>query len=176
LPQASASARNKLNSVKQMNRKYKVEYFKYVVEAIIITAGCLAVYFLSSNYDLLEKLVEFSSKHESFELDEVILVAIFLLFSSTVILIRRIGDLLTAYKELDKRNTQLQKAFAEINQLEKFIPICASCKKIRDDKGFWQQVEDYMLARSGTKFTHSICPDCALKLYPEFVGEAIKKV
>jgi len=47
------------------------------------------------------------------------------------------------------------------------IPICASCKNIRDDKGYWKQVEVYIQEHSEADFTHSICPDCARKLYPD---------
>ncbi|MFT5702405.1 MAG: PAS domain S-box-containing protein [Desulforhopalus sp.] len=58
----------------------------------------------------------------------------------------------------------------EIKVLRGFIPICASCKQIRDDKGYWSQVEKYISEHSKAQFSHSICPDCATKLYPEFVG------
>jgi DNA repair exonuclease SbcCD ATPase subunit len=61
----------------------------------------------------------------------------------------------------------LQEALAKVKQLSGFIPICAACKKIRDDKGFWQQIEQYIREHSEAEFTHSICPDCAKKLYPE---------
>lgn len=57
----------------------------------------------------------------------------------------------------------------EINTLRGIIPICAACKKVRDDKGYWQQVETYIRDRSEAEFSHAICPDCADKLYPEFV-------
>jgi len=48
------------------------------------------------------------------------------------------------------------------------LPICASCKKIRDDKGYWQAVESYIDSHSEAKFSHGICPECIQKLYPEF--------
>ena len=57
-------------------------------------------------------------------------------------------------------------AQAEIKTLIGFIPICANCKKIRDDKGYWQQIEDYISNHSEAEFTHSICPDCVKRLYP----------
>lgn len=59
----------------------------------------------------------------------------------------------------------------EINTLRGIIPICSSCKRIRDDKGYWQQVEVYVRDRSEAEFSHSICPECVEKLYPEFVSE-----
>ena len=59
----------------------------------------------------------------------------------------------------------------EVNTLRGIIPICSSCKKIRDDKGYWQQVEVYVRDRSEAEFSHSICPECFEKLYPEFVSK-----
>lgn len=74
-------------------------------------------------------------------------------------------------KQLEKMVNDLQKSLATIKTLEGIIPICASCKKIRDDKGYWNQVETYIRARTDAEFTHSICPDCTKKLYPELYGD-----
>jgi hypothetical protein len=62
---------------------------------------------------------------------------------------------------------QLQEAFAEVKQLSGLLPICSSCKKIRDDKGYWTQIESYIRDHSEAEFSHSICPDCAKQLYPD---------
>ncbi|MBW2610008.1 MAG: hypothetical protein JRC68_06660 [Deltaproteobacteria bacterium] len=62
---------------------------------------------------------------------------------------------------------ELQEALDRIKTLDGLIPICSSCKKIRDDKGYWNQVESYISRYSDAEFTHSICPNCAKKLYPE---------
>jgi hypothetical protein len=64
--------------------------------------------------------------------------------------------------------TELNGAISRIKTLEGIIPICANCKKIRDDEGFWQQVEVYISQHSGADFSHGICPDCMQTLYPEF--------
>ncbi|SLM27816.1 hypothetical protein MTBBW1_1140006 [Desulfamplus magnetovallimortis] len=60
---------------------------------------------------------------------------------------------------------ELKRALAEIKQLSGLLPICASCKKIRDDKGYWNRIEAYIQERSNAKFTHGICPDCMDQLY-----------
>ena len=60
------------------------------------------------------------------------------------------------------------KLFHRMKYLEGILPICASCKKIRDDKGHWHQIESYIRNRSKAEFSHGICPECAKKLYPEF--------
>ena len=63
---------------------------------------------------------------------------------------------------------ELQDALAKVKTLRGLIPICASCKKVRDDEGYWHQVETYIHEHSEAEFTHGLCPECAKKLYPEF--------
>ncbi len=63
---------------------------------------------------------------------------------------------------------KLEESLARVKQLSGIIPICASCKNIRDDKGYWNQVEKYIKDHSEAEFSHSICPDCVKKLYPDF--------
>lgn len=69
---------------------------------------------------------------------------------------------------LQERTRQLEKALAEIKSLRGLLPICSRCKKIRDDGGYWHQVEEYIESRSDAQFTHGICPECIHVLYPEF--------
>jgi PAS domain S-box-containing protein len=64
---------------------------------------------------------------------------------------------------------ELQEALADVKTLSGLVPICANCKQIRDDKGFWMQVESYIQEHSQARFSHGICPDCMRKLYPEFL-------
>ena len=71
-------------------------------------------------------------------------------------------------QEREKLIVELQKALSEIKTLQGFLPICASCKKIRNDEGYWQQIEQYIQERSDAQFSHGICPECAKKLYPDF--------
>jgi PAS domain S-box-containing protein len=70
--------------------------------------------------------------------------------------------------ERERLIESLEKAFEEIKTLKGILPICSSCKKIRDDKGYWQQIESYISDHSDAEFTHSLCPDCIKKLYPDF--------
>lgn len=69
--------------------------------------------------------------------------------------------------ELEKSNTELKTALKDVHTLSGLLPICASCKNIRDDNGYWNQIENYISEHSSADFTHSICPDCAKKLYPD---------
>ena len=66
-----------------------------------------------------------------------------------------------------KTEIELKKAIAEVKTLSGFLPICANCKKVRDDKGYWEQIDSYIKEHSNLEFSHGLCPDCAKKLYPD---------
>jgi hypothetical protein len=71
-----------------------------------------------------------------------------------------------AETERERLVAELQQSLAEVKTLKGFIPICASCKKIRDDRGFWSQIEAYITRHSDAQFSHGICPECEKILYP----------
>lgn len=75
--------------------------------------------------------------------------------------------------EIERENLirKLQNALSEVKTLRGFLPICASCKKIRDDKGYWNQIEAYISEHSHAQFSHGLCPDCARKFYPGYYTE-----
>jgi PAS domain S-box-containing protein len=79
-------------------------------------------------------------------------------------------------KEKEKLIIELQNALSEVKKLSGFLPICSSCKKIRDDKGYWNEVETYIGEHSEALFSHSICPDCMRKLYPEIADEVLGRL
>ncbi len=72
-----------------------------------------------------------------------------------------------AEKKSEKLIQELKKALTNVKQLSGLLPICSSCKKIRDDKGYWNQIEAYIQEHSEAEFSHSICQECAEKLYPD---------
>jgi two-component system, cell cycle sensor histidine kinase and response regulator CckA len=80
-----------------------------------------------------------------------------------------------AEEEREKLIHELQEALSKVNTLSGLLPICASCKKIRDDKGYWNQIESYITTRSEAEFSHGICPECLKKLYPDFLEDEDKK-
>ena len=83
------------------------------------------------------------------------------------IAVARFADLM----ELRRLNAELQKALSEIKTLRGILPICAWCRKVRGDKGYWQQVEAYVHEHTDTEFSHSICPDCMGLHFPELAGK-----
>ena len=74
-----------------------------------------------------------------------------------------------AEREREQVILDLQQALAEVKALSGMLPICSSCKKIRDDQGYWNQIEAYLVTHTEAQFTHGICPDCAETMYPGFL-------
>ena len=70
-------------------------------------------------------------------------------------------------EERERLIAELQSVLAEVKTLTGIIPICAHCKKVRDDKGYWEQVESYVTQHTNAQFSHGICPNCVDKLYPD---------
>jgi DNA-binding NarL/FixJ family response regulator len=88
-----------------------------------------------------------------------------------VIAMARFGDLMSLRylnAELATRNAELQEALKQVKMLSGLLPICSHCKKIRDDEGYWQQVEVYIHDHSEAEFSHGICPDCMKNFYSDF--------
>jgi PAS domain S-box-containing protein len=79
---------------------------------------------------------------------------------------------ITVHKELENEREaliiQLREALAHVQTLKGLIPICSHCKKMRDDKGYWHEVEVYVRDHSSAEFSHGLCEECLVKLYPEF--------
>jgi len=86
---------------------------------------------------------------------------------SIAIAVARHSDLV----EMRRLNRELRETLDEVRQLRKMLPICASCKRIRDDDGYWQDVADYLHQHAALDFTHGLCPDCLARLYPDLQEE-----
>ncbi len=82
-------------------------------------------------------------------------------------IIRDITERKQIEKDREKLIVELQQALKNVKTLKGLLPICSSCKKIRDDKGYWNRIESYITDRSDAEFSHGICPDCLQKLYPD---------
>ena len=77
-------------------------------------------------------------------------------------------------QRLQAERSALQEALSKVRQLSGMLPICASCKKVRDDRGYWTQIEAYISDHSEAEFSHGICPDCGDKLYPGVYRKSLK--
>jgi CheY-like chemotaxis protein/predicted transcriptional regulator len=93
-------------------------------------------------------------------------------------LLARINTHLTVVKlqtQLQARVEELEAALDKVKLLSGMLPICANCKNIRDDKGYWHQVEIYIHNHSEADFSHGVCPDCAKELYPELYNKLAQR-
>ena len=101
---------------------------------------------------------------------------------------KRCEDLLSTFKtaieahlalvdlmeQMKRKNEALEHALSEVKTLQGLLPICASCKKIRDDKGYWNQIESYLSQHTEVTFSHGICPGCERKLYSDLLESGLK--
>ena len=120
----------------------------------------LALFLVLARLDAFERFAAWSRAHDAWQLDEL-LVALALLAGVLAVYSMRRWSELTA--EIARREAAERTAA----RLEGLLPICAGCKKIRDDQQAWVAVEEYVAARTPVEFTHGICPDCRARLYPE---------
>jgi PAS domain S-box-containing protein len=88
---------------------------------------------------------------------------------AVVITFRDISDRIRIEEERERLISELQQTLAKVKTLSGLLPICASCKKIRDDKGYWTRIEEYLSRHSDAEFSHGLCPECAEKLYKEYL-------
>jgi hypothetical protein len=72
-------------------------------------------------------------------------------------------------EELEETVKKLQQAISTVKKLHGLLPICARCKKIRDDAGYWQELEVYIHEHTEAEFSHGICPECAKELYGDYL-------
>ena len=133
-----------------------------------IFRGAFEIYYdITARKQQLDKLL-----FRSFSLAFIIAVGLLLLI--IVVLFfenKNISKRKQAEKEREKLITELKDAANKIKTLRGLLPICSNCKKIRDDKGYWKQIESYISDHSEAEFTHGICPKCAKKFYPELFQE-----
>ena len=83
-------------------------------------------------------------------------------------------SILYVNQALGDKNKRLEEYVEEIKAMRQLVPICAYCKKMRDDKGFYEAVEDYLSKHLGTVFTHGICPECLEKEFPDMAAKILK--
>ena len=142
----------------------KTAIWFYVLSVIIVS-----IIGLFSIKGIIEPKVNIAAYH-SYVTSWIASLATFSVVIGLVIfLVGNIGQLLNVkMSELKKTNDELHQAQGEIKTLQGILPICSCCKKIRDDKGYWNQLETYIHEHSAALFSHSICPDCMKKLYPEY--------
>ncbi len=157
--------------MKNNQKTVTVDKSKPKTELLIIFISSIFVFLLAYRYNILEEVVDYTRRHEDWQLDELVIVAVYLMLAFAIYSFRRWRDVQVSRKRLAQKNAELQAAFSEIKRLRGMIPICSSCKNIRDDSGYWHEVAAYISDHSDAEFTHSLCPNCAQKLYPDFIQD-----
>jgi len=144
-----------------------------ILELAGIVVASVLVFIMSTHYDVMERFTALLRHYGSWEIDELVIVALFLVTALTFFSIRRWMAFRTVNAALRQRNRDLQHALIQIKELKGVLPICSVCKKIRDDEDSWHQLEAYIESHTHAEFTHGICPDCTRRLYPDY--DAFKK-
>ncbi len=122
-----------------------------------------------------DSFIELAEKEHS-KLERIIFVLTLLgILVSIVISFNAINRVLKAENLLRDKNNTLQKALDEIKTLQGILPICSFCKNIRNDQGYYEKIESYIHKHSGIDFSHTICPSCMEKHYPEEYESIISK-
>lgn len=150
--------------IRKVNNSTVVDYFEALKKGVDVSLIPDNAMIINRPPDFLDFII----RNKTYVMTLVLIflsVTVFILTASIIAVMRVNGH--------RKRTvSELANALLEVKTLSGLLPICSSCKKIRDDSGYWSQIEQYLEAHSDAEFTHSLCPDCAKKLYPEiFNGE-----
>lgn len=138
---------------------------------LVMLAGFLCIFLLQGTF-----LVTGEYSHNF----QIRLVAVYIVITLIALITEELRSrihvrLQALNAEKEQAIQELNKSLEEIRTLQGILPICLNCKKIRDDKGYWQAVEDYVQTRTHARFSHGLCPDCLRELYPEYAEEQEKK-
>ncbi|NNG01506.1 MAG: hypothetical protein HKM93_19115 [Desulfobacteraceae bacterium] len=136
------------------------EYEKTTLDIIVTLIIVTLAFLLSGRFDVLEQIVDLSRQYEAYELDEVFSASVVLACCMLVFAFRRIKEINNTKNIIANKNQELLKVLEEIKTLRGIIPICSYCKKIRDEKGAWDQMETYIQTHSLASFSHGLCPEC----------------
>ena len=124
----------------------------------------IAMSFVSIATRIMSRFVGGKIEHSYFIMswNTAIHLAFFIVIT---LLLTRLKDYL---QERTNLISELRTALNQVKELSGILPICASCKKIRNDKGYWQHVEEYLSKHTNAEFSHGLCQECSMKLYPQY--------
>jgi hypothetical protein len=141
-------------------------------DLVVILVLSVLVFAVSAAFDVFDKVIGWVYAHDTWQLDELFTVGVYLAIAMAVYAWRRHQELLhstTIRKQVEAEKARLlpalERARADVTDLKKLIPICSSCGKLRDDQGYWNQLEEYLETHLHAKTDAGLCPECARKLY-----------
>jgi hypothetical protein len=142
-------------------------YYLILLELLIVLILTTAWEFWLEDFTFGVINVDHAEENLTERLEYIITSSVFV----CIALIIPLWIIIRDFSRLEKTTQRLQGALDDIKTLEGLLPMCANCKNIRDDDGYWQQVEVYIRQHSRAEFSHSICPKCAHQLYPGLFNE-----
>lgn len=154
-------------AISSKRTEFDPDVFKMVIAAIVCTIGAeLAFTFYLNVYGFLNLIGHFFK-----------IISFFLIYRAVIVTGLKkpysimFRNLKQSEQSLQIEKNRLEAALSQIKTLSGLLPICANCKKIRDDQGYWNQIESYIRDHSDARFTHGICPECLKELYPELADK-----
>lgn len=143
-----------------------------VRDGIVIAFLAVAVFLISARFDVFDRIVAWVRDHQSWQLDEVFTVSMFLILAGFVFVLRRRNEIIEQIRARERAESEkaalvpaLERALKDVETLSDLLPVCAWCKRIRDDQGYWSQVDAYLQKHTTIGITHGICPECAAKVH-----------
>jgi hypothetical protein len=163
--------KQKRQHLKNAIREYLSKKPASFKDMMVITALSVIVFACSALFDIFNKIISLVYRHDTWQLDELFTVSVYLVFAIALYARRRHRELVVeirrrqeAEEERARLIPELESALADVFRLKKLLPICSSCKRVRDDKGYWSQVEDYVETHFPARFDDGLCPDCTKML------------
>jgi hypothetical protein len=143
-----------------------------VKDLIVLVAGALLVLVVSIRFDVFNRIIGWVYRHDTLQLDELFTVAVYLVVAVSIYAWRRHTEALRnvalrrqAEEEKAVLLPELERALSDVSALRMLLPMCSSCKRIRDSHGHWYYVEVYIESHLPAKIDGGLCPDCAREKY-----------
>jgi hypothetical protein len=147
-----------------------------IKDAIVITVLAGVVFLASARLNVVDWLISWVQNHDSWQLHEFFTVSVFLVLAGFIFVLRRRNEIIEQIQMREHAESEraalipaLENALKEVKTLSELLPVCAWCKRIRDDQGYRSQVDAYLQKHTSIGITHGICPDCAQKIQQEKV-------
>jgi len=141
-------------------------------DVALIAGGAVLVFLTSAEFDLFNRVISWIYRHDTWQLDEAFTVAVYLVIAISIYAWRRHNDLVRQVRQREEAEAEkarlmpeLEKALSDVSALRMLLPMCSSCKRIRDSGGHWYLVEAYIESHLHAKIDDGLCPDCARKRY-----------
>lgn len=141
-------------------------------DLLIGTLAAIVVFVLSATFDLFNKIIEWVYRHDTWQLDELFTVAIYLVFAIAVFAWRRYKELREEVRQREATEAEnarlipeLESTRADLTALRVLLPLCSFCGRVREENGDWSEVSVYLEDHHLTRLDDGICPECARKVY-----------